>query len=80
VSSQNRFICFAHGMDVNMNILANCRKHFPKDQPGEAGTDVVHPMWAEFLKDWAAIWASLMDAATEAEYACVLYNFTLIRK
>jgi hypothetical protein len=56
---------------VNMNILANCRKHFPKDQLGETGTDVVHPMWAEFLKDWA----SLMDAATEAEYTLHLIQF-----
>jgi hypothetical protein len=54
-----------------MNILANYRKHLPKDQPGETVTDVVHPMWAEFLKDWA----SLMDAGIEAEYASRLIQF-----
>jgi hypothetical protein len=58
---------------VNMNILANCRKHFPKDQPGPTprSPDVIDPKWEAFLKDWA----SLMDSATEVEYTRRLVQF-----
>jgi hypothetical protein len=56
-----------------MNILANCRKHFLKDQPGPTprSLDVVDPKWEAFLKDWA----SLMDSATEVEYTRRLIQF-----
>jgi hypothetical protein len=58
---------------VNMNILANCRKHFPKDQPGPTANslDIADPKWAAFLKDWA----SLLNAGTEAEYTSRLTQF-----
>jgi transposase-like protein len=38
---------------VNMNILANCRKHFLKDLPSPTAQapDVVDPKWEAFLKD-----------------------------
>jgi hypothetical protein len=58
-------LCIWH---ANMNILANCRKHFPKDQQvvNQRGpmTIIPDPKWKLFLKDWNTI----IDSATEAEY------------
>jgi hypothetical protein len=48
--SSAHLLCTWH---VNMNILANCWKHFPKDQPGSTARapNVVDPKWEAFLKD-----------------------------
>jgi hypothetical protein len=66
----NHLLCTWH---VNMNVLANCRKHFPKDLPGPTANepDIVDPKWEAFLKDWA----SLLDSPTEAEYNSRLIRF-----
>jgi transposase-like protein len=71
----NHLLCTWH---VNMNILANCRKHYPKDirDPSTATTAnpqgyVPNPEWTNFLKDWA----SLLDSATEEEYTHRLTKF-----
>jgi hypothetical protein len=60
---------------VNMNILANCRKHFAKDKadPNKPSNFIPDPGWEPFLKDWA----SVLDSSTEAEYTSRL---TLFRK
>jgi hypothetical protein len=60
---------------VNMNILANCRKHFAKDKadPNKPSSFIPDPGWEAFLKDWA----SVLDSSTEAEYTSRL---TLFRK
>jgi hypothetical protein len=40
---------------VNMNILANCRKHFPKDRKDSDQANpqghITEPKWESFLKD-----------------------------
>jgi hypothetical protein len=36
---------------VNINILANCRKHFSKDQQSSNGNIIPDPKWEAFLKD-----------------------------
>ena len=69
---------------VNMNILANCRKHFPKDKPkpitNRTGGRPTNPsngdfipdqQWEEFLKDWVSILAS----KSEVEYTNSLMKF-----
>jgi hypothetical protein len=58
---------------VNMNVLANCWKHFPKDLPGATpqASPIVDPKWESFLKDWAA----LLDSPTEADYSSRLVQF-----
>jgi hypothetical protein len=64
---------------VNMNILANCRKHFPKDRPDLAQTSpqryIPDPAWESFLKDWSA----LLDASSEDEYTAQLIVFQNIQ-
>jgi hypothetical protein len=68
-------LCIWH---VNINILANCRKLFPKDQ--EVVKKVIpDPKWQEFLKDWNCT----VDSTTEAEYTSHLtqfrkYNYTAV--
>jgi hypothetical protein len=71
----NHVLCTWH---VNMNILANCRKHFPADlkDPTMVAKDnphgyVTNPKWTDFLKDWA----DLLDSATNAEYTSRLVKF-----
>ena len=61
-----------------MNVLANCRKHFPADtkNPTKVAKDnlhgyVVNPKWSDFLKDWA----HLLDSPTAAEYTSRLVKF-----
>jgi hypothetical protein len=56
-----------------MNVLANCRKHFPKDKadPNKPGDYIPNPKWEEFLKDWN----SLLNSLNEAEYESQLVNF-----
>lgn len=60
-------LCTQH---VNINILANCWKHFLKDQKDLIQTVplgsgyITDPKWELFLKDWLA----LLDALTKAEY------------
>jgi hypothetical protein len=58
---------------VNMNILANCRKHFLKDKadPNKPSDYIPDPKWEEFLKDWN----SLLNSPNEAEYESQLVNF-----
>ena len=60
---------------VNMNILANCRKHFPKDLKDPEQTSpqgyITDPKWESFLKDWSA----LLNASTEEEYEAQLKSF-----
>ena len=66
----NHLLCTWH---VNMNVLANCWKHFLKDLPGPTANalEIVDPKWEAFLKDWA----SLLDSLTEAEYNSRLIRF-----
>jgi hypothetical protein len=61
-----------------MNILANCRKHYPKDvkdltkvTPVNPQGYIPDPQWTNFLKDWA----SVLDSATELEYSSCLVQF-----
>ena len=60
---------------VNMNILANCRKHFPKDQIDPDQTNpqgyIANPKWESFLKDWS----TLLDASSYDEYEAQLVVF-----
>jgi len=60
---------------VNMNILATCRKHFPKDLKDPKQTSpqgyITDPKWESFLKDWSA----LLDASTKDEYEIQLKSF-----
>jgi hypothetical protein len=60
-------LCIWH---VNMNILANCRKHFPKDTQVENKV-IPNPKWELFLKDWN----SLISSTTEMEYTTHLAEF-----
>jgi hypothetical protein len=71
----NHVLCTWH---VNMNILANCRKHFPADLKNSTMVAkdnlygyVTDPKWTDFLKDWA----DLLDSATNAEYTSQLVKF-----
>jgi predicted transcriptional regulator len=74
---------------VNMNILANCRKHFPKDminpRTNESGNKCINRNQPINPKDevipdpeWEAFlkdWGSLLNSATEAEYISHLAKF-----
>jgi hypothetical protein len=71
----DHLLCTWH---VNMNILANCRKHYPADlrDPSKKTLSnpqgyILDPKWTEFLKDWAA----LVDSPTENEYKARLAQF-----
>jgi transposase-like protein len=71
----NHILCTWH---VNMNILANCRKHYPADVKDPTKVTkanpqgyVADPKWTNFLKDWA----SLLDSATDLEYTERLVQF-----
>jgi hypothetical protein len=55
---------------VNMNVLANYRKHFPKDKQGDHRI-IPNPGWELFLKDWNKV----VDSVTEAEYVAQLTEF-----
>jgi hypothetical protein len=46
----NHLLCMWH---VNMNVLANCWKHFLKDLPRPTANalEIVDPKWEAFLKD-----------------------------
>jgi hypothetical protein len=61
-----------------MNVLANCRKHYPKDVKDSSKKTLANPQgyvpdpkWTEFLKDWA----SVLDSPTEEEYTSRLKYF-----
>jgi hypothetical protein len=63
---------------VNMNMLANCRQHYPKDTKDPAQVTkaipqgcVPIPKWTEFLKDWALFFNSLSNE----EYTSRLVQF-----
>ncbi len=59
---------------VNMNILANCRKHFPADKRNTHSNDTtIDPKWEGFLKDWSL----LLSSATELEYTTNLTKFRI---
>ena len=71
----NHILCLWH---VNMNILANCRQHYPKDtkdlaQATKANLQGYVPNlgWADFLKDWAL----LLDSSSNKEYTSRLVQF-----
>ena len=71
----DHLLCTWH---VNMNILANCRKHYPADLRDPLKKTLSNPQgyvpdpkWTEFLKDWAA----LVDSTTENEYKARLARF-----
>ena len=73
-------LCLWH---VNMNILANCRQHYPKDTKDPAQVTkanpqgyVPNPSWAEFLKDWAL----LLDSSSYDEYTSRLVQFRTHQK
>ena len=73
--NSNHILCTWH---VNMNVLANCRKHYPADtkDPTKATSANPHgyipdPEWSNFLKDWA----HLLDSTTDAEYTKRLVQF-----
>jgi MULE transposase domain len=57
---------------VNMNILANCRKHFPSDKK-QGDTITIDPKWEDFLKDWSL----LLNSSTRLEYAARLAKFRI---
>jgi hypothetical protein len=66
-----------------MNVLANCRKHYPADlkDPSKKTTAnpqgyVPNPKWTDFLKDWAA----LLDSPTEDDYTKQLVQFSTHQK
>jgi transposase-like protein len=65
--NSTHILCIWH---VNMNILANCRKLFPKDKQ-VANNIIPDPKWEEFLKDWN----NIINSTTEAEYNTHLAEF-----
>jgi hypothetical protein len=76
----DHILCTWH---VNMNILANCRKHYPADKQDLAKKTAVNPQgyipdpqWVKFLKDWQA----LLDSLTHAEYRTRLSQFCTHKK
>lgn len=63
-----------------MNILANCRKHFPLDKKDPTKASPVNPQgyildpkWDTFLRDWL----SLLEAPSKAEYQAQLVCFRI---
>jgi hypothetical protein len=76
----SHILCSWH---VNMNILANCRQHYPKDTKDPAQVTkanphgyVPNPKWTEFLKDWAL----LLDSSSYDEYTSRLVQFRTHQK
>jgi hypothetical protein len=66
-----------------MNVLANCRKHYPVDIKDPSKKTLVNPQgyipnpkWTDFLKDWAA----LLDSSTIADYNTHLTKFRTHKK
>ena len=73
--NSNHLLCTWH---VNMNVLANCRKHYladTKDSTKATSANphryIPDPEWSNFLKDWV----HLLDSTTDAEYTKRLVQF-----
>jgi hypothetical protein len=76
----DHLLCTWH---VNMNILSNCRKHYPVDLRDPSKKTLVNPhgyvpnpKWTDFLKDWAA----LQDSPTVSDYRTRLARFQTHKK